>query len=89
MILYLNVTKGKRLWLRGTQVEAIRLALELSSRLPNLVSLLQGQDAYAGGSEGNGTCASLRRGYAVALRQSLFGAGCVDNLDAPVPASRE
>lgn len=71
------------------QVEAIRLALELSSRLPNLVELLQ---AGGGGGSGAGddACAALRRGYGQALKDSLLGAGAgaaggaprvVDNLE--------
>jgi len=64
------------------QVEAIKLTLELSLRLPNLVELLQQPGSTSGTGEA-GTLLALRRGYAIALRQSIFKAAAADNLDDP------
>eukprot|EP00798_Chlamydomonas_sp_ICE-L_P006432 gene6432-3061_t len=61
------------------QIEALRIATELTRRLPNTVELLQHP------SLPSGTLPSIRRGYAVALRQSLFQSEAIDNLsDAPL-----
>jgi len=64
-------------------VEALKLTLELSLRLPNLVELLQLPGSFAGAGADGGSLAALKRGYALALRQSVFKATAADNLDDP------
>jgi hypothetical protein len=70
----------------SSQVEAVRLALELSSRDPGLVDqLLSGTDGdnaqYGDDAYGRGAWLSLRRGMAVALRESLANPAALDDVE--------